>query len=123
MFNFSNCMLLRGDNPIDSKVSAPELADMLAKGKAGGYPADIKLIYSCGGNLFNQAPNANKMAQNLDGVEFIVGQDHFLTPTTRYAPRRRRLYDIAATRPPPSPMARSAPPREPCPGRSGDLRG
>jgi len=77
--------LPEGDNPIDSKVSAPELADMLAKGKAGGYPADIKLIYSCGGNLFNQAPNANKMAQNLDGVEFIVGQDHFLTPTTRYA--------------------------------------
>ena len=74
-----------GENPIDSKVSAPELADMLARGKAGGHPADIKLIYSCGGNLFNQAPNANKMAQNLEGVEFIVGQDHFLTPTTRYA--------------------------------------
>ena len=74
-----------GENPIDSKVSAPELADMLARGKSGGYPADIKLIYSCGGNLFNQAPNANKMARNLDGVEFIVGQDHFLTPTTRCA--------------------------------------
>lgn len=74
-----------GPNPIDSKVSAPELADMLEKGKSGGYPADIKLIYSCGGDLFNQAPNAKKMAQNLDNVEFIVGQDHFLTPTTRYA--------------------------------------
>ena len=31
-------------------------------GKAGGYPADIKMIYSAGGDLFNQAPNANKMA-------------------------------------------------------------
>ena len=38
--------LPEGDNPIDSKASAPELADMLARGKAGGYPADIKLIYS-----------------------------------------------------------------------------
>jgi anaerobic dimethyl sulfoxide reductase subunit A len=74
-----------GDSPIDSKVAAPQLADLLARGKSGGYPADIKLIYSCGGNLFNQAPNSKKMAESLDDVEFIVGQDHFLTPTTRYA--------------------------------------
>ena len=43
------------------RVSAPLLADLLARGKAGGYPADIKLIYSAGGDLFNQAPNVNKM--------------------------------------------------------------
>ncbi len=54
-------------------------------GKAGGYPADIKMIYSAGGDLFNQAPNANKMARSLDGVELIVAQDHFLTPTARHA--------------------------------------
>jgi anaerobic selenocysteine-containing dehydrogenase len=55
------------------------------KGKAGGYPADIRMIYSAGGDLFNQAPNANKMARSLDGVELIVAQDHFLTPTARHA--------------------------------------
>ncbi|MEE1556976.1 MAG: molybdopterin-dependent oxidoreductase, partial [Alphaproteobacteria bacterium] len=76
---------LAGKNPIDAVVSAPLLADLLEKGKSGGYPADIKLIYSAGGNLFNQCPNAAKVADNLDGVEFIVGQDHFLTPTTRHA--------------------------------------
>ncbi len=74
-----------GSNPIDSKVSTPLLADLLAKGKAGGYPADIKMIYSSCGDLFNQCPNANKMAQSLDGVELIVVQDHFLTPTARHA--------------------------------------
>ena len=74
-----------GKNPIDARVSAPLLADLLEKGKSGGYPADIKLIYSAGGNLFNQCPNATKVAENLDSVEFIVGQDHFLTPTTRHA--------------------------------------
>ncbi|MCX7363334.1 MAG: molybdopterin-dependent oxidoreductase, partial [Alphaproteobacteria bacterium] len=74
-----------GANPIDSRVSTPLLADLLAKGKAGGYPADIKMIYSAGGDLFNQCPNANKMASSLDGVEFIVVQDHFLTPTARHA--------------------------------------
>ncbi len=74
-----------GTNPIDSKVSTPLLADLLARGKSGGYPADIKMIYSAGGDLFNQCPNANKMARSLDGVEFIVVQDHFLTPTARHA--------------------------------------
>ena len=74
-----------GTNPIKSKVSTPLLADLLARGKAGGYPADIKAIYSAGGDLFNQCPNANKMAASLDGVELIVVQDHFLTPTARHA--------------------------------------
>ncbi|NQV59607.1 MAG: molybdopterin-dependent oxidoreductase [Alphaproteobacteria bacterium] len=74
-----------GPNPVDSNISAPLLADLLARGKSGGYPADIKLIYSMGGDLFNQCPNAAKTAKALDSVEFIVGQDHFLTPTTRHA--------------------------------------
>ena len=74
-----------GSNPIDAKVATPLLADLLARGKAGGYPADIKMLYSAGGNLFNQCPNANKMASSLDGVELIVAQDNFLTPTARHA--------------------------------------
>ena len=74
-----------GRNPVDAEVSAPLLADLLLHGKSGGYPADIKLIYSAGGDLFNQCPNAAKTAAALDNVEFIVGQDHFLTPTTRHA--------------------------------------
>jgi len=74
-----------GKNPIDARVASPLLADLLAKGRAGGYPADIKFIYAAGGNLFNQAPNATKIAAALDKVEFIVGQDHFLTPTARHA--------------------------------------
>ncbi len=66
-------------------LPAPLLADLLARGEAGGYPADIKLIYSSGGDLFNQCPNVNKMVASLDEAEFIVAQDHFLTPTARYA--------------------------------------
>src|SRR3984957_5080967 len=74
-----------GKNPIDARVSSPMLADLLARGEAGGYPADIKLIYAVMGDLFNQAPNINKIVAALDGVEFIIGQDNFLTPTARYA--------------------------------------
>ena len=74
-----------GTNPIESKVASPLLADLLARGKEGGYPADIRMIYSSGGDLFNQCPNAGKIAASLDKVEFIVVQDHFLTPTARLA--------------------------------------
>ena len=74
-----------GTNPIDARVASSLLADLLARGKAGGYPADIKLIYSSGGDLFNQCPNINKMLASLDGVEFFVAQDHFMTPTARLA--------------------------------------
>jgi anaerobic dimethyl sulfoxide reductase subunit A len=74
-----------GKNPVEQHVATPLLADLLEKGKAGGYPADIKLIYSAGGNLFNQTGNASKVINALDNVEFIVGQDHFLTPSVRYA--------------------------------------
>jgi anaerobic dimethyl sulfoxide reductase subunit A len=74
-----------GANPIESKVATPLLADLLARGRAGGYPADIRMIYSAGGDLFNQCPNASKIAASLVGVESIVVQDHFLTPTARHA--------------------------------------
>jgi anaerobic dimethyl sulfoxide reductase subunit A len=78
-------MLATGKNPIQARVSSPLLADLMVRGKEGGYPADIKLVYSVGGDLFNQAPNINKIVAALDDVEFIVGQDNFLTPTVRYA--------------------------------------
>ena len=74
-----------GKNPIQSKVASPLLADLLARGTEGGYPADIRMIYSSGGDLFNQCPNATKMAASLEKVEFFVAQDHFLTPTARLA--------------------------------------
>jgi len=74
-----------GTNPLNARVATPLLADLLARGRAGGYPSDIKMIYSAGGDLFNQCPNANKMAASLEGVELIVAQDHFLTPTARHA--------------------------------------
>lgn len=74
-----------GENPAGANVASPLLADLLARGAAGGYPADIKLIYSAAGNLFNQCPNAARMAASLAGVECFIVQDHFLTPTARHA--------------------------------------
>jgi len=74
-----------GRNPAGARVSSPLLADLLARGKAGGYPADIKMIYSAFGDLVNQCGNVNKTVAALEQVEFVVVQDHFVTPTARYA--------------------------------------
>ena len=72
-------------NPANARVASTLLADLLARGRAGGYPADIKMVYSACGDLANQAPNVNKIAAGLAGLEFMVVHDHFLTPTARYA--------------------------------------
>jgi anaerobic dimethyl sulfoxide reductase subunit A len=74
-----------GRNPTGARVATSQLADVLARGRAGGFPADVKLVYSAAGDLFNQLPNVNKTIAALDGVEFIVVHDHFVTPTARHA--------------------------------------
>src|SRR5205085_11130738 len=74
-----------GTNPAGARVSAPLLADLLERGRAGGYPADIKLIYSAAGDLFNQCPNVGKTIAAADKLEFMVVHEHFITPTARYA--------------------------------------
>ena len=74
-----------GPNPVDARVASSLLADLLARGKSGGYPADIKMVYSAAGDLFNQCPNVNKTVAAAQNLEFIVAHEHFITPTARYA--------------------------------------
>jgi anaerobic dimethyl sulfoxide reductase subunit A len=74
-----------GANPANARVASPLLADLLARGRAGGYPADIRMIYSSAGDLFNQLPNVNKTIAGAAGLEFMVVHEHFLTPTARHA--------------------------------------
>jgi DmsA/YnfE family anaerobic dimethyl sulfoxide reductase A subunit len=72
-------------NPARARVASPLLADLLDRGKAGGHPADIKMIYSACGDLVNQLPNVAKTLAALQRLEFMVVHDHFLTPTARQA--------------------------------------
>ena len=72
-------------NPANARVASTLLADLLERGRAGGYPADIKMVYSACGDLANQCPNVNKITAGLSQLEFMVAHDHFLTPTARYA--------------------------------------
>jgi len=74
-----------GANPAGARVASPLLADLLERGRAGGYPADIRMIYSAAGDLFNQLPNVSKTIAAAERLEFMVVHDHFMTPTARYA--------------------------------------
>jgi anaerobic dimethyl sulfoxide reductase subunit A len=74
-----------GENPAGARVSSPLLADLLERGKAGGYPADVRMIYSCAGDLFNQLPNVRRIIAGVERLDFVVVHDHFVTPTARYA--------------------------------------
>jgi len=67
------------------RIHTNKIWDGILKGKAGGYPADIKMAWFAGGNVLNQRGNINKGVKALKSLEFIVAQDLFLTPTARYA--------------------------------------
>jgi anaerobic dimethyl sulfoxide reductase subunit A len=62
-----------------------EVWDAVIKGKAGGYPADYKMLYVTNWNYLNQSPNINKGIKALKVLEFIVVQEQYLTATARYA--------------------------------------
>ncbi len=72
-------------NPAGCTLNPSNWADAILKGKEGGYPSDIKMVYSMAGNLLNQVGNINKGIEALKSLEFMVMQEQFMTPTARFA--------------------------------------
>lgn len=66
-------------------VNLFRMADAILKGKAGGYPADYKLIYLTNSNIVNQWPNTNKTIEALKKLEFVVVEEQFMTATAKFA--------------------------------------
>lgn len=67
------------------EIKPAKWADAVLRGKAGGYPSDIKMIYVVGHNILNQRQNVKKGIEAFKKVEFVVCQELFLTPTARYS--------------------------------------
>ena len=74
-----------GKNPAGARINSTQMADAILRGKAGGYPSDIKMVYSACGNLLNQIANVNRNVEAFERLEFVVVHDHFVTPTARFA--------------------------------------
>ena len=93
----------RVDNPVDNQSPPPpvgspwgyrasrvhycDVPDFIEKGKAGGYPADCKLIAMVNCNYVTSFPNVNRIVRALKSrqVEFIFIQEQFMTPTAKFA--------------------------------------
>jgi len=67
------------------RVHTNKIFDAMIHGTAGGYPFDIKFAWFIAGNLVTQRGNTNKADKALKGLEFIVVNELFMTPTARYA--------------------------------------
>jgi anaerobic dimethyl sulfoxide reductase subunit A len=71
--------------PSSARISRFFFADAILKGRAGGYPADYRLLYTVNVNYLNQYANSNKIARALRALEFFVTQEQFMTATARFA--------------------------------------
>ena len=67
------------------RVHINKIFDALLEGKQGGYPADIKLMWSMCNNYLNQTGNSNKAARALQKLEFLCVNELFITAQARYA--------------------------------------
>jgi anaerobic dimethyl sulfoxide reductase subunit A len=67
------------------RVHINKIFDAILEGKNGGYPADIKLMWSMCNNYLNQTGNSNKAARALQELEFFCVHELFMTAQARYA--------------------------------------
>ncbi|MFC1822411.1 molybdopterin-dependent oxidoreductase [Thermodesulfobacteriota bacterium] len=72
---------------LPTRVHYCDVPEFIMKGKAGGYPADCKLIGIVNTNYLCALPEVNQIVRALksDRVEFIFIQEQFMTPTAKFA--------------------------------------
>ena len=67
------------------RVPVNNWQDCVIEGKRGGWPADIRGIYSVGNNYLVQASDLNKAKEAFSRVELSVCHDLFLTSTALWS--------------------------------------
>ena len=77
--------LFGGTNPNSNRIHFNEVYDAILKGKAGGYPADIKAAYVVASNYINQHSHTNKGVEAFKALDFIVVHEQMMTATAKMA--------------------------------------
>ncbi len=67
------------------RIHINKIFDAILKGRAGGYPADIKMAWSMCNNYVNQTGNSNKADRALKQLDFLAVNELFMTAQARYA--------------------------------------
>jgi anaerobic dimethyl sulfoxide reductase subunit A len=70
--------------PSQPQVPVIQWPDAVLEGKKGGFPTDIKAIYSVASNFLIQGGDLQKSIRAFNQVEFSVCHDLFMTPTARH---------------------------------------
>lgn len=76
---------LPGSKQVEGAVHISKVWDAILRGRAGGYPSGIKMLYVSFANPVNQYPNVNRAVKALMKLEFIVVHEQFMTATARFA--------------------------------------
>ena len=67
------------------RIHINKLWAAILEGKAGGFPADVKMAWSMCNNYLNQIGNANKGDKALKKLPFFAVNEIFMTAQARYA--------------------------------------
>jgi len=73
-----------GTNPNSARIHGSKLYDAILRGRAGGYPADLKMAYVVASNIINQQQNTRKGVEAFKSLEFVVVHEQFMTPTAKF---------------------------------------
>jgi len=68
-----------------ARVNINLLVDAILKGKAGGYPADYRLLWLSNNNYLNQLAEINKAVAAFQKLEFILVTEQFMSSSARFA--------------------------------------
>ena len=74
-----------GTNASSARIHTSKIWDAILRGRAGGYPADLKLAYIVANNAINQQQNSNLGAKALKSIDFVVVHEQFMTATAKFA--------------------------------------
>jgi anaerobic dimethyl sulfoxide reductase subunit A len=71
--------------PNTAQIHGNKAYDAILKGRSGGYPADIKMVYVVADNPINQRDNVSKAVKAFRSLEFVVVHEQFMTATASFA--------------------------------------